>query len=315
MLFSNPPVHTRLRRLVSRAFTPNAVARLGPKISETTLSLIEQFTHGEEIDFIEQIASPLTVTVIAEMLGIPPGDRVDFARWSDASALTIAPVLPAGAREKAFELSVEFARYLRIAVEERHSVPRDDMISALINVELDGERLTDDDIVQMATLLIAAGNETTRTLMANALAVLLAHPHQFQILKDEPTLTPRMVEEVLRFEPSVYYTFRIATQEVQFGATTIPPDSVVLVSIASANRDDREFALPDSLDIARSPNRHVSFASGIHSCLGAPLARLESQLALPLIFGRFTNLTAGSYPPERRIDALTRGLATLPISL
>jgi cytochrome P450 len=315
MLFTDPPAHTRLRSLVSRAFTPRAVEALRPEIERFTGDLLDRLHPGEEVDLISAFAAPLPVEVVAAMLGVPDDDREQFARWSDAAALVAAPKLPTGVRARALAESAEFFSYLHAIVRERRHRPLDDMISSLIRAEVDGERMTDNDVVSMAHLLLTAGNETTRTLLSNALATLLANPGELGAVRRDPDLVPTMVDEVLRFEPSVQMTFRIAREDVAFGATTVPAGSPVLLSIAAANRDPREFPDPERFDAGRRPNRHLAFAMGVHRCLGAPLATLEAEVTLPLLLDRFPGLRLADTPPERKPDALTRGLATLPVVL
>jgi cytochrome P450 len=315
MLFKDPPEHTRLRALVNRAFTPRTITRLRPRIETLTAELLEGRASGEQIDFVKHFSVRLPIQVIAEMLGVPPGDRNQFARWSDAGTLLAAPSLPPGVREAALQGAAEFTAYLRELTAERRAKPGEDMVSALVQAEVDGETLSDNDVVAMVTLLLTAGNETTRSLLSNAIWLLLSHPDQLDVLREDPSILTGVVEEVLRFEPPVAMTFRITTQHVRFGKTVIPAGEPALAMITSANRDPREFADPDRFDLARTPNRHVGFGSGIHFCLGAPLARLEALVAIPMIFDRFPNMTLGSTPPTHQRDALTRGLASLPVVL
>jgi cytochrome P450 len=225
----------------------------------------------------------------------------------------MAPVLPPDIRENAIRTGAGFFSYIHRIVRERRVEPGHDILSALIGAEVDGERLSDNDIVTMAHLLLVAGNETTRTLLTNAVAALLAFPRQLERLRGDPDLIRSAVEEILRFEPSVYMTFRLATEDACFGDTVVPAGSPVLACIASANRDEREFPEPHRFDITRTPNRHLSFASGIHFCLGAPLARIEAQVALPLLLRRFPHMVRGEATPLKRMDALVRGYATFPV--
>lgn len=313
MLFADPPLHTRLRGLVSRAFTPRTVEALRPKVAAYAHHLLDAMKPGEEVDFVDAFAAPLPVEVIAEMLGVPGDDREQFMRWSDASALVAAPKLPPGVRERALAESAQFFSYLHAIVRDRRRSPAGDMISSLVQVEFDGERLSDHDVVAMAHLLLAAGNETTRTLLSNAVALLLSHGDQLRRVREDPLLVPSMIDEVLRFEPPVQMTFRIAAQDVTLGDQTVPAGAPLLVSIAAANRDPRVFPDPERFDVGRSPNRHLAFAMGIHRCLGAPLATLEAEVTLPVLLERLPDLRLGDTPPTLRPDALTRGYASLPV--
>jgi cytochrome P450 len=315
MIFNDPPAHTRLRALVSKAFTPRAIEALRPRIAEIARRLLDDLPRGETVDIVERFTAPLPVEVIAEMLGVPAGDRTDFARWSDASALLIAPVLPPGVRDQARQDSVEFGRYLNDIVAYRRANPGDDMISRLTAAEADGERLSHGDVVTMVNLLLVAGNETTRTLLTNMLVLLADHRQQHERLRAEPALLGGAIEETLRLEPSVPLTYRVTTKPARLGMADVEAGQPILMSIAAANRDPREFDDPDRFLISRDPNRHLGFAAGIHFCLGAPLARLEASVVLPLFLAAFPEPSSDPALRTRRIDALTRGYATVPVNL
>lgn len=315
MIFTDPPRHTMLRRLVGKAFTPRAIEALRPRIADIARRLIGELPRDETVDIVESFAAPLPIEVIAEMLGVPPGDRGQFARWSDASALLAAPVLPPGVRDQARRDAIDFGRYLNQIVARRRSDPGDDMISLLFAAEADGERLSHKDVVTMVNLLLVAGNETTRTLLTNALVLLADHPDQLALVRADPGHIAPAVEETLRMEPSVPLTYRVAAQRARIGDTDVAAGQPILLSIAAANRDRREFPEPDEFLVTRSPNRHLGFAGGIHFCLGAPLARLEAAVALPLFLDTFGQLTADPGARTRRVDALTRGYASVPMRL
>jgi cytochrome P450 len=315
MLFSDPPVHTKLRALVSKAFTPRAIEALRPSIEAITDRLLSKLSRDVSFDVIEEFTSPLPVEVIADMLGVPDSDREQFGRWSDASALLLAPALPAGVRAQARRESAEFTRYVRDVVEDRRSAPGTDMISRMLAADVDGEHLSTSDVVTTTHLLLVAGNETTRTLLTNCLLVLADHPEIEDQVRADQSIIPALIEETLRMEPSVALTYRLATCDTEVGGHPIEAGSPLLLSIASANRDPREFDDPHAFRLDREPNRHIGFAAGPHFCLGAPLARLEAAVALPMFLDRFPRISANPAERVRRLDALTRGYATAAVVL
>jgi cytochrome P450 len=311
MLFQDPPAHTRLRSLVSKAFTPRAVERLAPRIREIVNELLKTVTGRDRFDVIEAFAGPLPVIVIAEMLGIDPADRHDFKRWSDGQAMGLNPLLTADQRAATEELDAELAAYLRRALAERRTDPRDDLMSAMIAVEEAGDQLTDGEIVTMCELLLAAGNVTTTDLIGNGIWLLLRHPEQLQTLRGDPSLITNAVEEILRFESPVVQTARIPMGDVDIGGCPIHRGESVVASLAAANRDPGRYPEPDRFDITRQDVHHHSFGGGAHFCLGAPLARLEAQLAIPALLQRFPRLRLADEPLEWRAFPAFRGLAKL----
>jgi cytochrome P450 len=322
LITSDPPVHTRLRGLISRAFTPRAVANLEPRIAELTHALLDEVVERGEIDLVRDVAYPLPVIVIAEMLGIPPGDRDRFKRWSDRVVQSANDIF--AERERLEEgrgdgtmppwIAEEMGPYLLDITARRRREPKDDLISALLAAELDGERLSDDDILGFAWLLLVAGNVTTTNLIANAVQTLLRHPGDLRKLHDDPSLWPGAIEEVLRYRSPVQFMFRIATQEVTLGGQTIQAGARVIALIGSANRDAAKFPHPNRFDITRSPNPHLGFGHGLHYCLGAPLARLEAALALPLILERLPNLRRISRRPLPPAEGMIlHGVKRLPL--
>jgi cytochrome P450 len=311
ILFQDPPEHTRLRGLVSQAFTPRAVERLGPRIREIIDELLGAVAGRDRLDVIEAFAGPLPVIVIAEMLGVDPADRQDFKRWSDAQALGLNPLLTADQQAATEQLDAELGEYLRRALAERRARPRDDLISALIAAEAAGDQLTDNEIVTMCELLLAAGNVTTTDLIGNGLWVLLRHPDQIEKLREEPSLIGNAVEEMLRFESPVMQTARIPMHDLEIGGCPIPRGESVMVLLAAANRDPGRYPEPDRFDITRQDVGHQSFGGGAHFCLGAPLARLEAQLAIAAFLQRFPRLRLADEPLEWRDLPGFRGLAKL----
>jgi cytochrome P450 len=313
MLFQDPPAHTRLRGLVSKAFTTRAVERLAPRIRQIIDELLDAVAGHQRFDVIEALAGPLPVIVIAEMLGVDPADRHDFKRWSDAEALGLNPLLTAEELAMTGALNAELGAYLERTIAARRVDPHDDLISDLIAVEEAGDRLTDDEIITMCELLLVAGNVTTTDLIGNGIWLLLRHPEELQKLRDDPSLITNAVEEILRCESPVVQTARIAMDEIEIGGCPIHRGESVLTFLAAANREPAEYPEPDRFDITRRDVHHRSFGGGAHFCLGAPLARLEGQLAIAALFERFTRVRLVDEPLEWRAFPAFRGLAKLPV--
>ena len=311
MLFQDPPDHTRLRALVSKAFTARAVERLAPRIRAIIDELLGAVAGRDRFDVIEAFAGPLPVIVIAEMLGIDPADRHDFKRWSDAEAMSLNPLLTEDERAVADQAGEELHEYLRRVLAERRARPRDDLISAMMSVEEAGDQLTDSEIESMCELLLAAGNVTTTDLIGNGLWVLLRHPDQHQKLRDDPSLIANAVEEMLRFESPVVQTARIPMRDLEIGGCPIRRGESVMMSLAAANRDPDRYREPDRFDVARTEIHHQSFGGGAHFCLGAPLARLETQLAIAALLERFPRLRLADERLEWRALPTFRGLSKL----
>jgi cytochrome P450 len=311
LLFLDPPAHTRLRGLVTKAFTPRAVERLAPRIRQIVDELLGAMAGRGRVDLIETFAGPLPVIVIAEMLGIDPARRHDFKRWSDAQALSLNPLLTEEERTTVAQSDAELGTYLQDALAERRAEPRDDLISALIAAEEAGDQLTDREIVTMCSLLLAAGNVTTTDLIGNGVWLLLRHPAELRMLRDDPSLIGNAVEEILRFESPVMQTARISMGSGEIGGCPIHRGESVLASLAAANRDPGRYREPDRFDITRGDVHHHSFGGGVHYCLGAPLARLEAQIAIPALLQRFPRLRLTDEPFEWRALPGFRGLAKL----
>jgi cytochrome P450 len=313
MLFQDPPNHTRLRSLVSKAFTPRAIERLAPRIVEIVDELLAAVATADRFDVIETLAVPLPVIVIAEMLGIDPTDRRDFKRWSEWQAMSLNPLLTAAEQTQCAEADAELEAYLQRAIAERRAHPREDLISALIAAKEGDDQLTDTEIVTMCELLLAAGNVTTTDLIGNGVWCLLRHPDQLQKLRDDPSLIANAVEEILRFESPVVQTARIPTADVKIGGCPMRRGESVLAFLAAANRDPERYPEPDRFDITRKDVHHHSFGGGAHFCLGAPLARLEAQLAIAVLVERFPSLRLADEPLEWRALPAFRGLVKLPV--
>src|SRR5260221_8892550 len=314
MLVSDPPDHTRLRALVQKAFTPRMVEQLRPRIGSIVRELIERLaTRGGAFDVITDLAYPLPVVVIAELLGVPPEDRETFRDWSAALAASLDPLVSDEAALRAVQARDGLHAYLRGIIAERRRAPRSDLISALVAVEEQGEILSEPELVVMCTLLLIAGHETTVNLIGNGMLALIEHPVEYAQLRDTPGLIGPAVEELLRFDSPVQLTARIASEPLEIGGQHIEAGQWVLPLLGAANRDPKVFANPEQLDLTRNPNPHVGFGRGIHFCLGAPLARLEAQVAIAPLVQRFRTLElAGG--PLRRDHITLRGLKSLPVS-
>jgi cytochrome P450 len=310
MLLRDPPDHTRLRRLVAAAFTPRRIEELRPHVEQITDRLLDGLTAAPEVDLIDRLAFPLPFEVISELLGIPAAERASFRAWSNT---IILGDLSSGDMARAMGELVEYLRDL-LARKRRQSAT--DLLSALLAVVDDGDRLSDDELISMAVLLVVAGHETTVNLIGNAVYLLGRWPDQKQRLLDDPGLLPAAVEEVLRLaSPTATTTYRVTTRPLTIGDTTIPAGEQVLVSLLAVNRDEFRFAEPDTFDPVRRDGGHLAFGHGIHFCLGAPLARMEAQVALGRLLERYPDIRLAVPWPELqwRTGLLMHGLVTLPI--
>lgn len=313
MLDSDPPDHTRLRALVHKAFTPRVVERMHERIEIVANQLLDELPSNQTVDLIERYALPIPTTIIAELIGVPNSDRHRFHRWSSA---IVSITLSAWSTIRAIPHLRAFLRYIRSQVEARRSKPQEDFLSALVAVEESGERLSTDELVAMVFLLLIAGHETTVNLIGNGILTVLQHPDQMAQLRETPAGIDTAVEELLRYAgPLDMATERFAREDITLGDVTIPRDAVVYAVLASANRDERQFSDPNTLDLTRQPNRHVAFGQGIHFCLGAPLARLEGQIAIRTLLLRTDGLRL-AVPPDAirwRKGVVLRGVAALPV--
>ncbi|MET9631974.1 cytochrome P450 [Lentzea sp. NPDC006480] len=312
MLNMDPPGHTRLRKLVTKAFTARRIELMRPRVQEIAAELIAKLNDGDEVDLLEAFAFPLPITVICELLGIPIDNRDDFREWSNQ-------LLSFGTPEQVQAAAASMAGFLYqhvMAIAEAE--PNDTFFSALVHADDSGDRLNTEELVSMAFLLLVAGHETTVNLIGNAVLALLRNPDQLQILKDRPELIPASTEEFLRLEgPVNLATFRYTKEAIELGGVTIPENEIVLVSLIAANRDPERYENADQLDVTRSAQGHVAFGHGLHFCLGAPLARLEFDVALTQLLARFPNLQLAAEPDTLvwRDSTLIRGLHTLPVRL
>lgn len=315
MLDLDDPDHGRLRALVHKAFTPRRTAQLAERIQTLSDDLLDKAQAQGRLDLIADFALPLPVTVIADLLGVPEGDRRKFARWSHtlikntASQWDMVRSLP--------DL-LAFVRYIRWLVRLRRAEPQDDLVSALVQAEEAGDHLSEDEMLAMIAILLTAGHETTVNLIGNGMLALLQHPQQADRLRAAPSQITTAVEELLRFaSPVDMASHRYAREDVEVAGALIPRGALVFGVIGSANRDERQFPHPDALDIARDPNRHLAFGQGGHYCIGAPLARMEGQIAITTLLRRFPDLRLAQ-PPEQlrwRRGLLLRGLESLPLAV
>lgn len=313
MLFLDPPDHTRLRALVSKAFTPQAIEAFKPRIYAIVDDLLDQIENPSAFDVIETIAYPLPVIVMAELLGVPPKDRAQFKYWSDRRARALEPTLTQSERQAAIQAAVELDAYFLGIIQERRAEPRNDLISTLVAVEEQGDKLTQSELLVMLRLLLVAGNETTTNLIGNGLLALLLHPEQMQALRDTPSLMESAIEELLRYDTPVQVDARTALEDTELRGRHITSGQGVVLLLGAANRDADVFSNAEQLDITRDEASNISFGRGIHHCLGAPLARVEGRIAFEALLERFTDLRLLTQRPTFRDNLVLRGLITLPV--
>ncbi|MGW7365509.1 cytochrome P450 family protein [Streptomyces sp. NPDC054841] len=313
MLRSDPPDHTRLRRLVSKAFTARRVAELRPRVQEITDRLLDAIAPTGRADLVADFALPLPVTVISELLGVPVDDRHDFQRWTDQMIMRGAQLPDPAVVDEAWQ---HMRSYLTKLLEAKRARPGDDLLSALITARDEEQRLVEDELIAMVFLLLVAGYITTVNLIGGGVATLLANPGQLEMLRDDPELMPGAIEEFLRYDGPVSPGIaRFAREDVIIAGVTIPRGATVLIASAIADRDPSRFPDPDRLDITRQDNAHLAFGHGIHYCLGAPLARLEGQIAIDTVLRRLPGLALAVPPGELRwrLGGL-RGPQHLPVT-
>jgi pimeloyl-[acyl-carrier protein] synthase len=313
MLFVDPPDHTRLRTLVNKAFTPAAIGRLRARVEELTGQLLDRVADAGGLDLVDDLAYPLPVTVICELLGVPAQDQTRFRAWSGALVHLLDPLVAEDTLQRALAARTALRGYLGALVAQRRAHPAEDLLTALVAAEDQGHRLSEPELVSMCLLLLIAGHETTVNLIANGTLALLTHPAQRDRLAADPGLAASAVEELLRYDSPVQLTARHVLADLEVGGQRVGEGETVLAVLGAANRDPAQFPDPDRLDLARSPNRHLAFGGGIHFCLGAPLARMEAQIALTALLRRFPRLCLGNSPPTWRDTVTLRGLASLPL--
>jgi cytochrome P450 len=321
MLFKDGADHERLRGLVSKVFTPRMIESLRTRIQELADELLDAVEPAGRMDLIADFAFPIPVTIICELLGVPAEDRADFRDWTAMVARSLDPSTneteEAEIDRAGREASEAFGAYFGDLVARRRREPREDLVSALISAQDGEDKLTTDELLATFVLLLVAGHETTTNLIGNGMLALLRNPGELEKLRaDLSTDAVKVaVEELLRYEPPVAGVLRIATEDIPFGGTVIPAGHDALVIIGAANRDQAVFEDPDRLDVRRTDNRHLTFSGGPHFCLGAPLARLEGQVAFQALLRRFPNIELDTEDPEWRETLTLRGLKALPVRL
>ncbi|HIK04817.1 MAG TPA: cytochrome P450 [Trichormus sp. M33_DOE_039] len=314
MLFMDPPDHTRLQRLASKAFTPQIVENLRPYIQEVVNAKLDQVASVGKFDVVADLAHPLPVVVIAQMLGIPPEDRDQLQKWSDDVVLCLDPMMSIDVFEHLNRVVVDLAEYFHNLISQRRQQRQNDLLSALIAARDDQDKLTEEELLGTCILLFAAGHETTVKLISNGVLALLRHPEQMAKLQQAPILIESAVEELLRYDSPVQLTVRTAIEDVEIGGKTIRKGQQVFVCMGSAHRDPVQFPYPDQLDITRQNNRHLAFSYGIHACLGNVLARVQTQIAINTLIQRFPDLQLATDQLEWHKKIILRGLKSLPVS-
>ena len=315
MLFLDAPAHTRLRSLASVAFTPSRVERLRAHIQEIVDGLLDRVESAGQSDLIADLAEPMPAIVTAELMGVPVDDHKQLKSWSADFAEMLGNFQHNPDRIPRVLRSVEeMTAYFRAAIREQHEHPRDGLIQALMSAEIEGSRLTEEEVIANVIVTMVGGQETTTNLIGNGLLSLLRHPGQLHKLREDSSLIPSAVEELLRYESPSQHTARLARDDVQMGGRLIRKRQAVIAVMGAANRDPQRFPDPDRLDITRKDNRHVAFGWAAHFCFGAPLARIEGQIAFETILRRLPRLALDPRPLVWRQNLGLRGLAALPVT-
>ena len=311
MVTADPPGHTRLRRVAQPRFVAREIAALRPRVERIVAELLDAVAPAGRMDVVWDLSYPLPVTMIAEILGLPLEDRERLKRWSDAGVSGVAGRFsrPDGGMAGGGEL----VPYFQHAIDDRRRAPRDDLISDLVAASQRGE-IDGDELLDTTIILLTAGNETTTSLIAGAVLALLRHPGQLDRIRSDPSLIATAVEEFLRYEPPVPAVTRRAKEHVEIAGRAIEAGQTVVCAIAAANRDPARFDRPNDFDIARDPNPHIAFGAGIHACIGAPLARLETEVAVAALVARFPTLRLATDAPQWAGNVILRGLRALPVA-
>jgi hypothetical protein len=315
LLNVDPPDHTRIRGLVNKAFTPRRVAALRPRVEELVEQQLDAALGRGELELVRDLAHPLPVIVIAELLGVPAADRARFRHWSNGVVQILDPLSAERGLSRAVEAASALADYFRGMLRIRRAEPQGDLLSAMLAAEQDGRVLDEGDLLALSTLLLAAGHETTTNLIGNAVLALLRFPEQAERLRAEPSLMPTAVEEFLRFDSPVQLTDRVAISDVELGGRRVRSGQIVAALLGAANRDPAQFASPDALDVGRADNRHLAFGHGPHFCLGAPLARLEAEVAIGALLRRVPKLRGDLGAVEYRPSVLLRGPVAVRLAI
>ncbi len=313
MFDKEPPDHTRLRGLVHKAFTPRRVENLREAVQSTADMLLDEVQSKGSMDVLADFAVPLPVTVIAELLGVPEEERGLLRNWSQ-TIVAMYELAPTAEQERAaIQAATEFTEYLHKLAAQRRQQPKDDLMTALVEAEEAGDRLSEDELIATCILLLNAGHEATVNVIGNGLYALFRNPDQLQLLQENPSLNTSAVEELLRYDTPVQLFRRFALEDVPFGDVTFRQGQEIALLFGSANRDPERFPNPDAVDISRSENPHIAFSLGVHYCLGAPLARMELQIAFATLMRRFPDL-ALAQEPQYRDSVVIRGLESLQVN-
>lgn len=310
MLDLDPPDHTRLRSLVSKAFTPRTVAQQEPRVQQIVDELLEAAGEQDHLDLIEVLAFPLPVIVIAEMIGVPTEDLEQFKEWSNAIVLSLEPARSDEQVRRFRRASEELYEYFEGIIAQRREAPKDDLISALLEAENEGDKLSHLELLATLELLLVAGNETTRNLIGNGMLALLRNPHEMERLREDPSLLDTAIDELLRYDSPVQLDGRHLLEDVEIGGKQLRAGAQVVAAVGAANRDPVAFSNPGKLDVGRKEKSHISFGRGIHFCLGAPLALLEARIAFSTILKSFSTIRL-SAEPEYRPQVVLRGVEAL----
>ncbi|HUA32414.1 MAG TPA: cytochrome P450 [Candidatus Binataceae bacterium] len=316
LLGVDPPDHTRLRKLISRDFTPRRIRELEPRIREIAAGILDEAQRKHEFDIVKDMANVLPVTVIAEMLGVPSDLHATFKHWSD-KLIDAGNNLPGTPTPPDVVRTIdELTDYFQAEIENRRQHPGPDLVSALVRAHHEADALSAVDLLNFVSLLLIAGNETTTNLIGNGTLALMRNPDQFALLRKNPEMLPRAIEEMLRYDGPVQSTVRFPKSNADVGGREIPAGAIAFIILAAANRDPAKFPNPENFDITREPNDHVAFGEGIHFCIGAPLARLEATIAFSATFDRFKhlNLKDPGFKPTYKGSYILRGLESMPMA-
>ncbi len=315
LLMTDAPDHTRLRNLVNKAFTPRVVERLRPRVQEVVDGLLDRAASRSDMELVRDLAYPLPVTVIAELLGVPAEERERFKSWSVGLRVLVDPVASIQGMDGAVRAYEEMSEYFSDVFAARRAEPRDDLVSGLVAAEVDGDRLDETELLALCALILGAGHETTTNLISNGVLALLRNPGERKRLADDPSIIESAVEEILRFDSPVQATDRVASEDCEIHGERVEKGSFVVTLLGAANRDPARFPEPDRLDLTRDDGRHVSFGQGAHFCLGAHLARVEAQIALTSLLARFPEFTGPTEAKAWVGSTVLRGPTELPLRL
>lgn len=315
MLVMDPPDHTRLRKLVNKTFTPRRIAALRGRIETIVDELLAPVAGARCMDVIDTLAGPLPAIVIAELLGVPAEDHRQFKSWAAEILAGLGQPTFISGQPRGDTATQQMLDYIGGVIAARRIAPRDDLISAMVLAQEENDALTDSELLATSNLLLIAGHETTTNLIGNGLLALLREPSELDRLRADPALLPTAIEELLRYDSAVQTTIRVAREDIQIDGHVIKEGALLLVGIGAANHDPTVFREPERLDVGRTPNPHLSFGFGAHFCLGAPLARLEAEIAFRALLDRFPRLALENEVPSYRSNPALRGLVSLPVSL